>query len=1102
MAELHAVVMRWGRVGVLALMLVLCAPASAGAASLFGAGFASPAVAGYPGRLVTARFDASGNPDVALITGYPTQQVDVMLGDGHGGFTLSSGSPLLSGGYYGIATGDFNSDGNEDIAVTDFSAGTVTVVLGNGDGTFKAPGSPISVGSGSSDIVAGFFKSGSPEDLAVRINGGVKVLAGNGDGTFTVGSLIGPSNASALGVGYFGTNGAPDLAVAGSDGNVTMLMDGGSANFTALPPVSSGVSASTATPESIAAGYFQNASTSTLQDLAVGFSDGEASVLLNQSAHPGTLAPATGSPVHVSADGTQLLSIAAADVDGNGTTDLVGGGYWQGGPGVVYNSVGVMLGDDHGGLTRAPGSPYLVGGVAAGVATGAFYGATGKLDIAAADGGSCNGNVVEVLRNQGATGSGPPTGVFAGDGCRVPASASGLQLSGNVDSRFNGTVAHIADNEYAAGYSAQIDWGDGQSSPGSVTQTYPPGFDVSGSHTYTTQGAHRISVRMTKTAGAGTGITLTAVSTIDVGPLVAAPPGSTVTVTSLAAHHSCPPYNAPGCAFFQAHVADANGIPLANLAVHFSSSPDPPLVSADAHTDSAGNAQIAVVPSDQETLSGFNPSVTESVTASVPTTAGGTLTSAPATVQFVPVTIASVIAGPLTFKGVIGGTATLTVLATDTYGNALTFAVSPNVEPFSPVRFDIFAGDDAGEALAAEPLDNFLLFPRPGQLPGDSVTVLNQSDKTGQGTLDEVEVHVEDHVAPMRNGSFFPILLDWSPKNQPPPINAQSKAGLGLSAAGAGAGFIAACAAGVAGGAETFGVSAVVALAFGCGGALASTVGAVQAYADPPSGDPRRLMFAQPLTPPAVSGIRCRNVPNCSDLRLAVHGFQLAQGRLQAIEETLGVAANRHGAAIKAGEAVYAQEQSALIHLEIAKLPGAIDARARAGRRLVGAIRRAHLPLRLPLRRNAMALERALRHGRGVPTRMIRRFLAEGLARSRAALFRVLLAEVARQARTIDLRQLLTGSPPTAAFRAVGLRFTFADLDALLAALTTQAGTRPTVVSKLEAALKPARATCDRAKRSRALSVFAHTLRAQIRGPAAGALSDAAVLVQRSRCPG
>ena len=54
---------------------------------------------------------------------------------------------------YSVAVGDFNRDGNQDLAVANINAQSLSIFLGNGDGTFSGPtnfptgdfGGPISV---------------------------------------------------------------------------------------------------------------------------------------------------------------------------------------------------------------------------------------------------------------------------------------------------------------------------------------------------------------------------------------------------------------------------------------------------------------------------------------------------------------------------------------------------------------------------------------------------------------------------------------------------------------------------------------------------------------------------------------------------------------------------------------------------------------------------------------------------------------------------------------------------------------------------------------------------------------------------------------------
>ena len=65
-----------------------------------------------------------------------------------------------------IATGDFNDDGNMDIAVTDMANNRVMILLGNGDGTFQTPVA-YPTGSNPVALVAQDFDGDGEPDLAV-----------------------------------------------------------------------------------------------------------------------------------------------------------------------------------------------------------------------------------------------------------------------------------------------------------------------------------------------------------------------------------------------------------------------------------------------------------------------------------------------------------------------------------------------------------------------------------------------------------------------------------------------------------------------------------------------------------------------------------------------------------------------------------------------------------------------------------------------------------------------------------------------------------------------------------------------------------------------
>jgi len=126
--------------------------------------------------------------------------ISTYLGDGHGSFTLKQPTDLGTRSIKGeIAVGDFNEDGNPDVAFPlsskltirhDFST-TVLTFLGDGAGNLN-PGPDVTVGREPDSAVASDLNKDGHIDLVVsnRTDATVSVLLGNGDGTFTTHAAI------------------------------------------------------------------------------------------------------------------------------------------------------------------------------------------------------------------------------------------------------------------------------------------------------------------------------------------------------------------------------------------------------------------------------------------------------------------------------------------------------------------------------------------------------------------------------------------------------------------------------------------------------------------------------------------------------------------------------------------------------------------------------------------------------------------------------------------------------------------------------------------------------------------------------------------------
>jgi hypothetical protein len=190
-----------------------------------------------PQSVVTGDFNGDGNLDIAVSS--PTAgTLSVLLGNGDGTFQIKqdfNAGPVP----YSVITGDFNRDGKLDLVVANNyeNAGSVSVLLGNGDGTFQAP-VEYPTAALPDTVVAGDFDGDGTLDLAVGIQGGstpaVSILLGNGDGTFRPGSTY-PMNGlpQSLALGDFNSDGKLDVATVNvvEQDTLSILLGNGDGTF-------------------------------------------------------------------------------------------------------------------------------------------------------------------------------------------------------------------------------------------------------------------------------------------------------------------------------------------------------------------------------------------------------------------------------------------------------------------------------------------------------------------------------------------------------------------------------------------------------------------------------------------------------------------------------------------------------------------------------------------------------------------------------------------------------------------------------------------------------------------------------------------------------
>ncbi|MGA7157738.1 MAG: Ig-like domain repeat protein [Acidobacteriaceae bacterium] len=270
-----------------------------------------------PLMAVVGDFNRDGNADLAVVMGN-TSTIAVFLGHGDGTFApaiLNSQTAAVSSM---LVVADFNGDGIEDLAVensTSSGSGSVSILLGNGDGTFNASNVVASGISFPADLVEADFNGDGIPDLAF-VNGAVAssvvVLLGNGDGTFkTLPAVLTPDYLTCLAVGDFNQDGKPDIFVDAAYGTETLLGNGdGTFSAPASSPPIIGP-----TPQGIAVADFNGDGK---PDVALLFEDvSTVSTLLGNG--DGTFGAAAGVPLPAGAEPT---SIVAGDWNGDGIPDL------------------------------------------------------------------------------------------------------------------------------------------------------------------------------------------------------------------------------------------------------------------------------------------------------------------------------------------------------------------------------------------------------------------------------------------------------------------------------------------------------------------------------------------------------------------------------------------------------------------------------------------------------------------------------------------------------------------------------------------------------------------------------------------------------------
>jgi hypothetical protein len=189
------------------------------------------AVGTTPFAIVASDMNGDGKPDLLVLNGTIGSSATLSLLTNSGNGTFGPASPLLNDAVSAMAVGDVNHDGIPDIAVTVDSSDQISILLGNGTGGFRTASVDVSnsLGAGPEAIVLGDFDHDGNIDLAVYEYYFVAIYPGNGDGTFKSplrGGIPSTTVFPMMAVGDFNNDGLLDLAAVIQDDNTVLVFLG------------------------------------------------------------------------------------------------------------------------------------------------------------------------------------------------------------------------------------------------------------------------------------------------------------------------------------------------------------------------------------------------------------------------------------------------------------------------------------------------------------------------------------------------------------------------------------------------------------------------------------------------------------------------------------------------------------------------------------------------------------------------------------------------------------------------------------------------------------------------------------------------------------
>ena len=173
--------------------------------------------------LIAANSPTSGGADV-------NGSISVLLSNGDDTFQSAQSTSVGIKPRY-LSSGDYNRDGKQDLALTlSEDENKVQILLGNGSGGFSSPTSyALGSDSGPRDVISDDFNADGILDLAISTiyADSISVLRGNSNGSFGTRKVFAAGDGPLLmASGDFNRDGHPDLAIANNDSsNFSILLN-------------------------------------------------------------------------------------------------------------------------------------------------------------------------------------------------------------------------------------------------------------------------------------------------------------------------------------------------------------------------------------------------------------------------------------------------------------------------------------------------------------------------------------------------------------------------------------------------------------------------------------------------------------------------------------------------------------------------------------------------------------------------------------------------------------------------------------------------------------------------------------------------------------